>query len=176
MRLKFSFYAICFLFGISGSCFAQKSETLCFSSEGKFKIVQFTDMHYVIGSDECKKVLDMVNQTLDEEKPHLVIFTGDIITSSPQAEGWKQVLDPVIKRQIPWAAVLGNHDDEYDLSRESIVSFLEKQPYSLVKRERNKTRGTTDYVLEIKGKTKKTEGLLYCMDSHAYSKYESIKG
>ena len=173
--LKINTLIICLLFATFHLA-AQKAGELKFTNDGKFKIVQFTDMHYVVGSEECKKVQNMINQTLDEEKPQLVIFTGDIITSSPQTEGWKEVLEPVVKRGLPWAAVLGNHDDEYDLKRNEIIRFLTKQPYSLVKENKQKIKGATNHALEVKGQDKKTNALIYCLDSHAYSQRENIKG
>ena len=50
---------------------------------------------------------------LDIEKPEFVIFTGDVVVSNESFKGLDIVLDVCIKRNIPFAVVFGNHDDEY---------------------------------------------------------------
>lgn len=40
-----------------------------FNKEGKFKILQLTDTHYVAGDPKSVRALDNVNQMLDLEKP-----------------------------------------------------------------------------------------------------------
>lgn len=38
---------------------------------------------------------------------------------------------PAIKSGIPWAAVLGNHDQESTMNREELMSFISLMDYSL---------------------------------------------
>ena len=59
-------------------CFAQKSE-LRFNKDGKFKIVQFTDVHFKYKNPASDIALERINQVLDEEQPDFVIFTGDVV-------------------------------------------------------------------------------------------------
>lgn len=59
-------------------CIAQKRE-LKFSKDGKFKIVQFTDVHFKYGNPASDVALERINQVLDAEQPDLVVFTGDVI-------------------------------------------------------------------------------------------------
>ena len=47
---------------------AQKSE-LKFSKDGKFKIVQFTDVHFKYGNRASDIALERINQVLDDERP-----------------------------------------------------------------------------------------------------------
>ena len=42
------------------------------------------------------------------------MFTGDVVTGKPVNAGWRSVLEPVMERNIPFAVILGNHDDEND--------------------------------------------------------------
>ena len=46
---------------------AQKSE-LKFSKDGKFKIVQFTDVHFKYGNRASDIALERINQVLDDER------------------------------------------------------------------------------------------------------------
>ena len=92
-------------------CMAQKSE-LKFSKDGKFKIVQFTDVHFKYGNRASDIALERINQVLDDERPDLVIFTGDVVYSAPADSGMLQVLEPVVKRKLPFVVTFGNHDSE----------------------------------------------------------------
>lgn len=62
----------------------------------------------------------MINEVLDIEQPDLVILTDDIVTKSPVLKGWEAITAPMVQHRIPWAVVLGNHDEEYDQSRQNI--------------------------------------------------------
>ena len=73
-------------------CMAQKSE-LKFNKDGKFKIVQFTDVHFKYGNPASDVALERINQVLDAEQPDVVIFTGDVIYSAPADSGMLKVLE-----------------------------------------------------------------------------------
>mgnify|MGYP002535238296 FL=1 len=60
---------------------------LKFNKDGKFKIVQFTDVHYIHGNPKSAVSLERINEVLDAEKPDLVLFTGDVIYGQPAEEG-----------------------------------------------------------------------------------------
>lgn len=116
--------------------------------DGKFKIVQISDMHMVTGVGLCKDAIDahgkplpergadpltvnFLRGILDVEKPDLVILTGDQLHHDildSQSTLFK-VVAPLIERSIPYAAVFGNHDDEgtYTLSRKSILFIAHEQ-------------------------------------------------
>jgi hypothetical protein len=149
---------------------------LKFNGNGKFKIVQFTDIHYVTGREGTKESLRVMNRVLDAEKPDFVIFTGDIITCSPQKPGWDDVLNVVINRQIPYAVILGNHDDEHDWTRKQIMDYVVTKPYCLSQIGPDDIKGTGNFILEVKNKEEKPGLLLYCLDSNAYNKIGKQKG
>ncbi|MEG1405118.1 MAG: metallophosphoesterase [Alistipes sp.] len=102
-----------------------QAPSLHFTKEGKFKIAQFTDMHIDLGSPErraeAEKTITQLRTILETEHPDFVVFTGDIVTGSPAAEGWRCVLDAVAERHTPFCVALGNHDAEQDLSRAQIA-------------------------------------------------------
>ena len=132
-------------------CSAQAQRpALEFNGEGKFKIAQFTDVHLDLGNPyrqaQAEKTIAQMRYILDAERPDLVVFTGDVVTGKPAAEGWKRVLAPVAERNLPFCVVLGNHDAEQDIPRAGIAG--KKSPAAL----------------------------LYCLDSHDYSTVEGIDG
>ena len=149
---------------------------LHFNPEGKFKIVQFTDIHWKHRSRYCEKVLQLMASVLDAERPDVVVLTGDIVISKPTRTGWQDVIRPLIERKIPWAVTLGNHDNEHDLNRAEIISLLEKQPYSLVQSGPANVDGEGNYILMVKdAQNKKNAAALYCLDSLAYAHRPLIK-
>jgi 3',5'-cyclic AMP phosphodiesterase CpdA len=162
-----------------GTVYGQNMK-LQFNSEGKFKIIQFTDLHYCMQSEQSRanaqNSLDVIQAVLDLEKPDLVVFTGDIITCNPIEKSWNELLEVVIARRIPYAVTIGNHDDEPEWSREQIAVYLEKKPYSLFKRGPKNIKGEGNFVLEVAGNDGKTAALLYMMDSNAYNEAYGQKG
>lgn len=151
-------------------------EKLHFNENGKFKIVQFTDIHYKSGSEESAKSIRMMKEVLENEKPDLVAFTGDIVTDTPAKNGWDEVLAPVISKKIPYAIVLGNHDDEHDCTRRQIMDYVISKPYCYAQTGPAYLTGEGNYVLEIKNTQEKIGAILYFMDSNAYNKVGEQKG
>ncbi len=63
---------------------AQSKNNFKFNGEGKFKILQFTDIHLDIENQtETDSVINMMTDIIKKENPSLVILTGDIVTSKP---------------------------------------------------------------------------------------------
>lgn len=159
------------LFIFLGNITAQQ---LSFRKDGTFKIVQFTDTHIVSHKSESLEAIKLVEETLDTEKPDLVIFTGDVVTGKPALKGWQMVLEPVAQRGYPFVIALGNHDSEQDLSRKEIADILSSYRMNLNKK---KNGVLVDVVLDLKSaQFNNTAALIYCMDSNDYSKIDSVKG
>ncbi|MDR1289862.1 MAG: metallophosphoesterase family protein [Planctomycetaceae bacterium] len=150
----------------------EKSLRLCFKDDGTFKIAQFTDTHYRVNSKIIAiESVRLIEETLDTEKPQLVVYTGDIVANKAKfvgniTQGWDDILAPCIDRKIPYAVVFGNHErDHSEMSRRDIVHYIAKKPYSLIKPSPPSiTTGDTDYVLEIFDNDK-IANLIYCIDS-----------
>lgn len=110
-------------------CTAQAQRpALRFDAEGRFKIVQFTDVHLDLSTPyrqgEAVKTLAQLRDVLAAERPDLAVFTGDVVTGPPAAEGWRRVLDAVEECGVPFCVVLGNHDAEQDLTRGQIARIV----------------------------------------------------
>lgn len=161
---------------LSGACsFSIAQEALQFNDSKRFKILQLTDTHYKTGSPKSEVVITMINEVLDIEQPDLVILTGDIVTKSPVIKGWEAVTTPMVERGIPWAMVLGNHDDEQDLNRSEILLELNDIPFNYTRYSTPGSLGTGNYILPvISSKGKKSSTILYCMDSNAYSPIKGV--
>jgi hypothetical protein len=62
------------------------------------------------------------------------VYPGDNIfgtSSIDAAESLFGAFGPVLESGLPWAAVLGNHDQESTLTREELMSFISLMDYSL---------------------------------------------
>lgn len=151
-----------------------QNNPLRFNSEGKFKIVQFTDVHYKKDVKESAVSIELINEVLDAEKPDLVVFTGDIIYAKPVKEGLDEVFAPVIERKIPWAYVFGNHDDEFGMSRQEIMDYVVQKPYCIARAGDKSLKGVGNYILEVKNDNDKVGALLYCFDSGAYTPIKKL--
>lgn len=156
-------------------CLAQKVE-LKFNKDGKFKIVQFTDVHFKYGNPASAIALERINQVLDAEHPDLVVVSGDVVYAAPADSGMRQVLEAIARRKIPFVVTFGNHDNEQGMTREQLYDIIRTVPGNLLP-----DRGTTlspDYILTVKSSSapQKEAALLYCMDTHSYSPLKDVKG
>ena len=155
---------------------AAQNTVLRFNKDGKFKIVQFTDVHFKYGNPASDVALERIGEVLDAEHPDLVIFTGDVVYSSPADKGMLQVLGQVEHRHLPFVVTFGNHDNEQGMTREQLYDIIRQVPGNLMP-----DRGSVlspDYVLTVKASSdaKKDAAVLYCMDSHSYSPLKDVKG
>ncbi len=153
------------------------AQELRFRPDSTFRIVQFTDIHYKAGAEPSKKSISMMRATLEEVKPDLVVFTGDVVVSAPTKQGWDEVLEPVISRKIPYLVTFGNHDDEHEMKRHEVAVYVVTKPYLLNKTAAiNSVDGYLNGAVAIKGKSGTNAFLLYAMDSQAYSKNKKVDG
>lgn len=169
--------------------------------KGEFKILQVADMHYADGSKTpCEDVLpdqfphcsdlnttQFIQRMIKSESPDLIVFTGDNIygpdTTTPEAS-MNAAFAPAISSNIPWTAVLGNHDQESTLTRQNVMKHIIQMNHTLSKLNPpgfNLIDGYGNYNLEVFG----TEGSnfanksilnLYFLDSGDYSTVPSIPG
>lgn len=171
-KCKWAFFAIWL------SCLIPASgQGLRFDSAGHFKIVQFTDIHYVPDNPKSEVAIRLIEETLDQESPDLVIFTGDVVTGRPARKGWDSVISPLLNRNIPFIVTLGNHDDEQDLSRKEVAELVTSYPLNLNTVCVENVTGYLNDVFPVMGRlSDKPALLLYGMDSNNYSTIQSIKG
>lgn len=148
---------------------AQNSIQLKFNKDKRFKIAQFTDMHWDNNSENCSKTIKTIEYVLEIEKPDLAILTGDIVTTIPAIEGWKAVAVPFINARLPWTVTLGNHDAEPGITRDEIFDLLQTLPF-FVGSKGTELTGCGNYTLPINSSDRdKIAANIYCFDSNSYS-------
>lgn len=162
-------------FGLLASGFAQKP-SLKFNKDGKFKIVQFTDVHYIHGNPKSAISIERINEVLDAEKPDLALFTGDVIYGKPAEEGLRTILNLAADRKIPFGLTFGNHDDEQGLTRKQLFDIIRTIPYNLTDSVAG-VSGASNFIIPLKSSDgKKDAAILYCLDSHSYSRINGVGG
>ncbi len=146
--------------------------SLKFSGDGKFKIVQFTDMHFGDDKEEDRisdgKTADLVQRIIASEKPDLIVLTGDMIWShgvpDPKAS-FRRALAPVVASGLPWAAVFGNHDAEARVTHEELLAIQQENDKCLSVAGPADIHGTGNYVLTVQGSEGEAAAALYFFDS-----------
>ena len=105
---------------------------LRFDSDGKFKILVFADCQD--DNSPYQKMIDLMSDALDNEKPDVVVFTGDNVVVGSESNfstGAQKIIQPLIDRGIPYAYTFGNHDDERGVSKEFMHSVYSSLGYCL---------------------------------------------
>lgn len=190
----------CVQIGISAAA-SDRRRSLQFGVDGKFKILQVADMHYADGKNTpCLNVLPeqeascsdlnttaFVIRMIRAEKPNLIVFTGDNIfglDSSDAVKSLEAAFAAAVASNIPWAAVLGNHDQESTLSRFDLMKHIRGMKNSLSEINPEGEQfidGFGNYNLEVggaEGSALQNKSILnlYFLDSGDYSKVPSIPG
>ena len=121
--MKQILFSMLFLLGglLNGNA---QQPSLKFNKDGKFKIVQFTDVHYIHNNPKSAISVERINEVLDAEKPDLVLFTGDVIYGKPAEEGMRTILNLAAQRKIPFGMTFGNHDNEQGLTRAQLFDII----------------------------------------------------
>ncbi|MCI1778760.1 MAG: metallophosphoesterase family protein [Bacteroidales bacterium] len=147
-----------------------------YNSDGKFRILQLTDTHYISGDPRSVRAVKNVNEMISLEKPDLIIHTGDVIFGSPAEKSMREILGEISKYKIPFAVTLGNHDAEYDKNRTELLDIIKTIPYNITSAVRG-IYGVTNYILALcPSESNRPERVLYIFDSNAYSRIKGIGG
>ena len=151
--------------------------TLRFNENGKLKILVFSDLQeeYPIKAS----TLEYMNKMLDEQKPDLVLFTGDnhcgrIKTKDAMKRYIAQMAEPMESRQIPWAQVYGNHvvggyakSDYCGIPKEYQQEIFESFEYNMSKA--GTVSGQGNYVIPVlRSDSDEIAYNVFCIDSHDY--------
>ncbi|RDW71175.1 phosphoesterase-like protein [Coleophoma cylindrospora] len=163
---------------------------------GKFKIMQAADLHLSTGTGHCRdampadgspceadtRTLEFMGRLLDEEKPDLVVLSGDQVNGDTAPDAQSAIFkfaELLIKRKIPFATIFGNHDDEGSSPRADQMALIESLPYSLSRAGPELIDGVGNYYVEVlaRGSSKHSALTIYLLDTHAYSPDErNFKG
>lgn len=161
-KLFIAFSIVVFSFFIANG---QEKPLLKFNSQSRFKIVQFTDIHIQYDSYRSDSALVMMKTVIEQEKPDLVVLTGDVVGSDNRKKAWLKVAQVMIDAKTPWAAMFGNHDAEFELTKEQTLDAIVGLPYNLTVSGPKEIAGAGNYVLPIQSSNSEvTAALCYVFD------------
>lgn len=148
---------------------------------GNFKILAFTDMH-LDGMDKkaMDKTMNDFMKAMNKEKPDLVVFTGDIVTTIFNKERAKTFAATMEKYGTYWCTILGNHEGEHPLaySRKNLIKLWEndnKYPHCLVESGPDDISGYGNYVVNLLNEDNNISQSLIFMDSGDNVTKEDVK-
>lgn len=146
---------------------------LSVADDGSFSILQFSDTHLINGSTKKDvKTLEAIKTQLDEEKPDLVVVSGDMIEGKNKNKkynkkaGLEAIASLFEESKQYWAYVPGNNDGELMGTSEDVAAFLSQYSYCILADEENLT-GAVQYTVDLTDKDGKTVHCLAFMDSLA---------
>lgn len=162
---------------ISFSVYSQKY-SLNFH-DGKFKIVQITDLHWIESESYKLKndsTCNLIREAIHTEHPDIVIITGDVVVSSNAKRGWEKLADLFEEEKTPFAVTFGNHDEESDMNNAQILEYLRtfscNLTYDAGNNDLSGSGNCTLPVLSSDGLSEKW--VLYLFDSHNHTTNNSF--
>lgn len=159
-----------------------------FITDDDFKVLQLTDVHLGGGFMSIRKdemAINAIASMISEERPDLVIVTGDIAYPVPfqagtfnNKNGAKLFAALMEQLGVYWCPVYGNHDTEaysfYD--REDISEFYMQDEYAhcLFQIGDEDVDGYGNYVVNVKNTKNEITQSFFMIDSHAYNENGNI--
>ena len=109
--------------------------------DADFKVIGFTDTHLDHNKEKGDVTMEYLIRNIVREKPDLVVFVGDNITSSFNERRAKQLCKVMEQLGVYWSCVLGNHegDNVWSISREKMIKIFASYPHCLVEAEKKHT-------------------------------------
>ncbi len=109
--------------------------------DADFKVIGFTDTHLDHNKEKGNVTLEFVIRNIVNEKPDLVVFVGDNVTSSFNGRRAKQLCEVMEELGVYWTCVLGNHegDNMWSITRERMVKLFASYPHCLTEADAKHT-------------------------------------
>ncbi|MBR4205642.1 MAG: metallophosphoesterase [Clostridia bacterium] len=109
--------------------------------DGEFKVIGFTDTHLDHNKEKGNVTMEYIIRNIVNEKPDLVVFVGDNVTSSFNGRRAKQLCEVMEELGVYWTAVLGNHegDNAWSISREKMVKLFASYSHCLIEADAKHT-------------------------------------
>ncbi len=132
-----------------------------------FKILNATDMHLDEDYGLNDKTLQFFVNQIRDEKPDLVIFTGDVILSKYQQIDAIQFGQLMEKMGVYWAYVFGNHEAraEKEYFKYLIFKSITDFPHCISKFGNSQLFGYGNFVINIMNSDTEIRQSLVCLDS-----------
>lgn len=141
---------------------------LKFNENGKFRVLMISDFHG--GKNYSPKLKAGIEALIKETNPDFVMIGGDQCLGFDQEylrNSLTDILEPIQKRNIPWAHVYGNHDHEQPLTAREQQAVYESFPLCLSQAGPADVQGVGNYVLPVySSKSDKIAYNIFALDSN----------
>lgn len=160
-----------------------------YTTDKDFRVMQLTDVHIGAGFLSSKKdamAINAVEAMVREEKPDLVIVTGDIGYPVPYQAGTLNNKNAAItfanlmeQMGVYWAPAFGNHDTEaysYYTRKDigEVYANQEKYPHCLFEAGPENVFGCGNYLVKVKNTAGEITRAYIMMDSNAYLENDKL--
>ena len=157
-----------------------------FEADREFKVMQLTDIHIgggILSQGKDKKAINAVAAMITEEKPDLVIVTGDIAFAVPfiagtvnnayAHEAFGQLME---KLGVYWTVTLGNHDSEaYNFhGRDAVAEMYMDEGLEHGLFSSADVSGRGNHVIHVKNSVGFITESFYMLDSHSYTEDDPL--
>lgn len=149
---------------------------LAFSEEGKFKILQFTDIHFSDNNQVDEETVRLMRKILKEENPDFIMITGDTVYGENNVEHLHLALAPVIESQIPFSYTFGNHDTEEGADYSILFPMITAIPNCVAYHDERSKVGMGNHMLEVVDGNGEVKWVIVGMDSGNYNPIKHIGG
>lgn len=130
---------------------SETEDEVTVKKDGEFKVLFFTDTHFDGKNKTSQLTAENLVDNIVSEKPDLVIFNGDNVTSAFNRKRCNQLAEIFEKLGVYWAGGLGNHegDNSMSLSREEMVDIFSSYEHCLMREGPAELSGEVNYVLTV---------------------------
>lgn len=147
-----------------------------FNEKGKFKILQFTDIHYTDDSHKDHQTTKLMKQIIEVEKPDFIIATGDTVYGPDNTKYLENAFGPMIESGVPWSYTFGNHDTEEGEDYDVLFPMINSLPGCVTYHDEDSVHGVGNHYLEVKNKQGDTKWVLFGIDTGSYNKFQEVGG
>lgn len=151
---------------------------LVFPANRRFKILQFTDMHLSYRRNACflNKTMQLVERAICDEKPDLVVITGDLVWSPFTERAYGEIVSCMERLRQPWTFVFGNHDRDFLPHSELLENVVLDSPFCLYQRGDMSIPGNGTYTIPLCDEQGDLRWMFYFLDTGDVSHYPRVGG
>ena len=150
-----------------------------------YRTYYFIDAWDSWGPENDAKSVTVINKIFNSGTPDLVVLNGDLITGDnaflENATVYvDKIVGPLVDRGLSWASTYGNHDSNYNLSREALLAREQRWGNSRTQQHVfGRQAGVSNYYLPVYGSTddqqeRIPELLLWFFDSRGGSYFREL--
>ncbi len=150
-----------------------ENTVLRFDENGRFRVLMVSDFH--AGAQFNPMLKTGLEALLEHVKPDFVMIGGDqcltLDTVEETRDYFADIIDPIIKRGLPWGAVFGNHDRECGLPVEEEIKAYTLLPGCLAEAGPEDIHGIGNYRIPVLAHGgDEPRFYLWALDSNRYMK------